>query len=229
VVGPPPGNERLFRPHRVDPYKCPSDSDFPDASFQNNINYYPNAGPNFQNVSLVYQNGSFRRDRETAMRDIRDGTSGTFLLAEVGLGDNTGSRFSYVGDMVRLPGGGLATGTTVDEFVPLAQMEAFGLACEAGISGPGYSTGGRRYHVTRADNAQPFSGLAPPNWKYPNCTQSDWSTGRIFKGARSYHPGGAMHSMSDASVRFITETIDFDTYQALGGREEGTPAEVPGG
>ena len=42
-------------------------------------------------------------------------------------------------------------------------------------------------------------------------------------GAKSLHPGGAHFGLCDGSVRFISETIDHPTYQALGDRRDGQP------
>jgi len=39
----------------------------------------------------------------------------------------------------------------------------------------------------------------------------------------SFHPGGAMFCLADASVRFVSYTIDYPTYQALGSRNKGEP------
>jgi len=41
-------------------------------------------------------------------------------------------------------------------------------------------------------------------------------------GARSKHTGGVHTLMCDGAVRFISENIDWTTYQALGGRNGGT-------
>jgi prepilin-type N-terminal cleavage/methylation domain-containing protein len=43
----------------------------------------------------------------------------------------------------------------------------------------------------------------------------------------SYHPGGAMFTLSDGSVRFIPETIDFAVYQAQFSRNGGEPLSLP--
>jgi hypothetical protein len=50
------------------------------------------------------------------------------------------------------------------------------------------------------------------------CGQGD-SRG-IFP-ARSRHPGGAHHGLGDASVQFITESVDLFVYQSLGSRDGG--------
>ena len=42
-------------------------------------------------------------------------------------------------------------------------------------------------------------------------------------GAKSLHPGGAHFCLCDGSVRFVSETIDHPTYQALGDRRDGQP------
>jgi len=46
-------------------------------------------------------------------------------------------------------------------------------------------------------------------------------------GASSYHPGGALFTLGDASVRFLSNTIDFYVYNYLGGRAEGQAVSVP--
>jgi len=46
-------------------------------------------------------------------------------------------------------------------------------------------------------------------------------------GASSYHPGGAMFCMGDGSVSFLSETMDFQTYNYLGNRWDNEPATLP--
>lgn len=47
-----------------------------------------------------------------------------------------------------------------------------------------------------------------------------WNTSM---GAKSLHPGGVNFCFCDGSVRFVSETIDHPTYQALGDRRDGLP------
>lgn len=46
-------------------------------------------------------------------------------------------------------------------------------------------------------------------------------------GAGSYHPGGAMFAIGDASVRFLPETMDFRVYNQIGHKSDGTVVEIP--
>ncbi|WP_449314233.1 DUF1559 family PulG-like putative transporter [Roseimaritima ulvae] len=66
-----------------------------------------------------------------------------------------------------------------------------------------------------ADNQQ----TAAPCNDYRN-----WQTSQAFK---SQHPGGAQFVLCDGSVRFIPETVDYTTYQKLGGRNDGQPLQMP--
>jgi hypothetical protein len=58
----------------------------------------------------------------------------------------------------------------------------------------------------------------------PTMGGSFWLTNM---GASSYHPGGALFTLGDASVRFLSDTIDFTLYNYIGGRAEGQAVSVP--
>jgi prepilin-type N-terminal cleavage/methylation domain-containing protein len=49
---------------------------------------------------------------------------------------------------------------------------------------------------------------------------SNWSTSQGFK---SMHTGGAHFLLCDGAVRFLSENVDYRTYQALGDRRDGKP------
>ena len=42
-------------------------------------------------------------------------------------------------------------------------------------------------------------------------------------GASSYHPGVFATSTADAAVHFLSDTVDFEFYNYLGGRMDGNP------
>ena len=97
-----------------------------------------------------------------------------------------------------------------------------------GWGGPGGYWGGATW------GSFGFTSYEPPNTNVPDriyaCKDTNFpnspcisvgSTTEIETYARSYHPGGVMATLCDASVQFIPETINRQTYQALGTRMNG--------
>ncbi|MEC7567095.1 MAG: DUF1559 domain-containing protein [Planctomycetota bacterium] len=73
----------------------------------------------------------------------------------------------------------------------------------------------------------PSHGLGEPGWEkgpnaqYPGCTHwNNWATSQGFK---SQHKGGAQFVLVDGSVQFLSENIDYVTYNRLGDRRDGAP------
>jgi prepilin-type processing-associated H-X9-DG protein len=63
-----------------------------------------------------------------------------------------------------------------------------------------------------------------PNSPIPDCAK--WSPlTALWQMARSRHPGGVNVAFVDGSVHFVSETVDVQTWRALGSRSGG---EVPG-
>jgi len=54
-----------------------------------------------------------------------------------------------------------------------------------------------------------------------------WRNWQTSQGFRSAHSGGANFVFGDASVTFLSESIDYRIYNALGGRKDGVPAQIP--
>jgi hypothetical protein len=54
-----------------------------------------------------------------------------------------------------------------------------------------------------------------------------WDTWTSELGFKSAHAAGALFVMGDASVQFLSETIDPRVYNALGGKADGVPASLP--
>jgi prepilin-type processing-associated H-X9-DG protein len=46
-------------------------------------------------------------------------------------------------------------------------------------------------------------------------------------GFKSLHPGGANFLLGDGAVLFLTQNIDHNNYQALGGKSDGKAAILP--
>jgi prepilin-type N-terminal cleavage/methylation domain-containing protein/prepilin-type processing-associated H-X9-DG protein len=73
------------------------------------------------------------------------------------------------------------------------------------------------------------NGMGEPGWggwtDPNNCNHwRNWTTSQGFK---SMHPGGAQFALCDGSVQFLTDTIDWVTYQRLGCRRDGQPVQIP--
>ena len=203
-------NWALCRTTVLSAYMCPSDSPYPDSYYRGNINYPVCIGSCWGQWNNTQQNGMFRLNNETAMRDVHDGTSNTIMASEQLIGDADNGTYTE-GDVINLQ-------PMVGDFVKPTQadLETYGVNCDP-ASNTHHSHGGRAWIDSRAFQTT-FTAIAPPNWKWPDCTPDQWDAGPTLRAARSRHPGGAVHSMGDASVQFISETIDFDTYQALGSR-----------
>ena len=91
-----------------------------------------------------------------------------------------------------------------------------------------------RYY--RADHLSSiFSTHMPPNTEVadrcrtcqagsPRHAPCVGSTDPQYLSARSFHPGGVQIVLADASVRFVGETINTETWRALGTRDGGEPS-----
>ncbi|MEN6451634.1 MAG: DUF1559 domain-containing protein [Thermoguttaceae bacterium] len=203
----------------VSAYYCPSDLRHP--SYKAYCNYPVCAGSNLGwDVAVSGRNGVFRYREETPMAAITDGTSNTIMLGEQLTGDGDDGAYRPMSDVVRGLSWSANQSTSQGPISPSA-VETAGAACHAShdnhssVSAARYVRGIMEYSV--------FNTLAPPNWKYPSC-MTETSTGNHgwSKGlypARSRHPGGVNHALADASVRFISETIDLTTYHGLGSRD----------
>lgn len=55
----------------------------------------------------------------------------------------------------------------------------------------------------------------------PNCNPASLDSMQYAYGFKSRHPGGALFTLGDGSVRFITQNINHQMFQYLGGRDEG--------
>lgn len=61
----------------------------------------------------------------------------------------------------------------------------------------------------------------------PSMKLSDPTPYKLNSGASSHHAGGAHFCMADGAVSFFVDLIDFQLYNALGGRADGISARLP--
>ncbi len=158
------------------------------------------------------------------------------MIGEQNLGDNDGGNYT-VNDVVRpVSWTGNANGNgwpnnSVGDFIKPSQanLESYGQACYAARA-THHSHIGRNWGDPMMYTGVGFNTVAPPNWKWPSCQPCSWCGSGDTPGvypARSYHPGGANHGLADGSVTFFSETIDLDTYQALGSARGGEAVSAP--
>jgi prepilin-type N-terminal cleavage/methylation domain-containing protein len=223
-----PVNLNLGQNSKVATFRCPSDM------FNQNIsqsNYGLSMGATLGWCYPNLDNGMFRaRGGEVRFADAEDGLSNTILLAE---------KLTY-DDAHRNTTEEIVNSTQpqpIDYVNPKqANMDAWGQAASAGSPSWWAGVCGNRAGNWFATYQQ-VNECAPPNWKYPNVsatpnpavcgTGSDWGRQEGLRCARSKHPGGVNVAMGDASVHFVSETIDLATWQNLGARNDGHPVSVP--
>jgi len=212
---------------KVPPYQCPSDPPVPSTS-AGPITYPVCEGPNWgYQGSTSTANGMFRRWIETGMAEVLDGLSNTIMLGEQIKGDMDGARYS-LGDVIKP----IAIAGN-NPFPTQAQVDAYGLACDqarAAGNPPTHNSEYGRYYMSTSMGYTVFNTIATPNYRYPSCQSCSGcgegdSTGNF--PARSRHPGGVNCALGDASVRFFSDTLDFNLWQGLGSRNGKETVTVP--
>jgi prepilin-type N-terminal cleavage/methylation domain-containing protein/prepilin-type processing-associated H-X9-DG protein len=146
---------------------------------------------------------------------IQDGTSNTAMFAEV----------MRTTDWPHTSG--VRTNTTIctsDAVISGSDSDGRAVGpCAPGGPGWSFSIAYDGLQFDRALQGMTFySHTLPPNWnrltnsatQQYNC--SDNAAERIHLAASSYHNGGVNVGMGDGSVRFVTDSVDFATWQALG-------------
>lgn len=103
---------------------------------------------------------------------------------------------------------------------PLIKMSTEFPSCTPG-TGPGTERDrGRSWLIGRRIQSWGFTTLLSPNASLSTSDSEDlecmrYSTRGVFS-ARSMHPGGVNISMLDGSVRFISDNVDSESWQAIG-------------
>ncbi|UUO08558.1 DUF1559 domain-containing protein [Blastopirellula sp. J2-11] len=222
-------SEGLVQNNRISGFVCPSDGVFPDPTREGNCNYPLSAGSNIGwNIAESKQTGVFNFRSENNFAAITDGTTNTIMVGEHTVGDADDTFYRLSSDVVR----GLSW--SADESTSLGTitqtiLDTAGAACESNKANHS-SYSALRWTRGTFEYAM-FNTMAPPNWRYPSCMTSS-STGNHGSSsgiyvARSRHPGGVNFTLADGSVRFLTDTINLQTYHALGSRNGGEVAQLP--
>jgi len=211
-------NNAVARGSKIGFFNCPSDPQSSVPTGYAGTSYRANQGsgvlwglpptnPSDSNFGMPAPNGIFYENSYLNMASIIDGTSSTAAFSEHQKGDfNQG---------VSTPADTFQPGTrpaNADE--ALAQCNAIN---PMNLSFQGRSDVGapwiQGYHSTTI-----YFHVGPPNSR--SCM---YPPGRIGTSAASQHPGGVMVALCDGSVRFVSQTINLQTWRDIGQRDDGRP------
>jgi prepilin-type N-terminal cleavage/methylation domain-containing protein len=211
---------------KIATFLCPTDVAFPDGARPGN-NYAVCGGGRrdlYSTGNPTQGTGIFMRRAVSKFRDITDGSSNTILLGEILKGDNDGGRLTLERDFTN----SLALST--DNFPTAAQIETAGIACDSTAPGWQNSVAGRDW-APGVPGQVAFNTIASPNWKHVSCcTGGGYGLACDRNGIvppRSLHAGGVQCAFGDASVKFISDSIDHNTFMYLGGRADGNVVNYP--
>ncbi len=164
--------------------------------------------------------------------DITDGTSNTCMFSEtkrstVGGGGLPVHDVYNPTNIYLLPDGDPGwsplspmVGPLFNETNPAALIPGMTYRCNSWDYGPTsrISYRGLEYYRMIPEMNQ-YTHTVPPNYFGYDC--GDYSITMAHIAARSYHSGGVNVCFADGSVHFISNSIDFATWQALGTRAAG--------
>ncbi|HEY3968853.1 MAG TPA: DUF1559 domain-containing protein [Planctomycetaceae bacterium] len=185
----------------------------------NNYAFCQGANAQWNGCSAVDQNGIFNFTVVTTMASITDGSSNTVAVAEImvaGIKNSPANCVNGVGN----PAAGQYSGFT------MAQVFAWGQNGLNQISQGGTTTEGHLWHAGGTGRTS-FNTLLPPNSIYPdvtaNCSPGNScdNNATSMAAARSWHTGGVQVALADGSVRFVSNNVNWTTWNALGGRNDG--------
>jgi len=146
---------------------------------------------------------------------VTDGTSNTVAFSE-----SNRSRAAVAGSVGGILGG-VPERDKANVYIISSDMN-LGLAPECTYLGPGYSTRiyyrGQQYYRGLVMTGY-FTTTLTPNSKLYDCGNTSYVAAHI--APRSYHSGGANAAFADGSVRFIKDSVNLQTWMALGTKAGG--------
>lgn len=212
-------NNTAAKNTNVAAFRCPTDPDKMALLAGGRNNYYTNTGTGIlndfpstivtdPNYGMPMPNGVFYMNSFTRIGHITDGTSYTAMMSERRLGDGSNGLITPETDTFR-PG---TYPTTMDE--ARDQCRAADISV---LTTQGKSNGGVPWLSPDHTTTYYYHTLTP------NDRSCMYPPGRIATTANSMHTGGVHLLLCDGSVRFVSSSVDLNTWRGLGTREGGEP------
>ena len=201
----------------VTAFRCPSDPDKMPLLAGGRNNYYTNYGTiignslpgttvGSTNYGMPAPDGVFYQDSFTRLGHITDGTTNTAALSERMLGDGSNAIITAASDTFQ-PG---TYPNTADEARDQCRATNIG-----NVAMQGKSNGGVPWLTPDHTTTYYYHVLTP------NDRSCMYPPSRIATTANSRHTGGVHVLLCDGSVRFVSSSVDLNTWRAIGTREGG--------
>ncbi|HUT89509.1 MAG TPA: DUF1559 domain-containing protein [Thermoguttaceae bacterium] len=192
-------------------FLCPSDEARPVQPEFGPTNYLPCWGrsqPTASGTAAFDTDGIFNNNCPVRFADVTDGTSNTAAFSESLLGPSGSSLMGHT----------LTEENKKSVMVQLRSPPISEASCSV-IGSPASTFRGARW----VDGFVLYSAYyhwQPPNSEVPDCGVVS-PIRALWIAARGRHPGGVNAAFSDGSVHFVSDTVDPETWRALGSRNGG--------
>jgi len=189
---------------------CPSDRAEkvqPEYGATNYLACWGRSLPTPSGTALFDTDGVFRSDDPVRFADITDGTSNTAAFSESLLPPSGSGRFTLTDKTKDVAMVSFRSGVLSEQ-----RCSPFGSRVSASRRGARWVDGFVLYSA--------YYHWQPPNSAVPDCGVVS-PMRSLWVAARSRHPGGVNVALCDGSVRFVSETVDLQTWHALASRNGG--------
>ena len=162
--------------------------------------------------ATLKSNGLFYYGCDNTIAACVDGTSNTLLMAESTIG--AGSDQDVSGTLEEIKKKNLLR-KVIMQNVPKTLFDAETPAevesVQNGVSAPGWQLDRCSTWLSGVPLYTTFGAFLPPNSSAATCNWMNYG----FYAARSYHASGVNALMADGSVRFVSDTVDVETWRAM--------------
>lgn len=162
--------------------------------------------------ATLRSNGLFYYGCDNTIAACVDGTSNTLLMAESTIG--AGSDQTISGTLEDIKKGNLLR-KVIMQNIPRTLFDTDSLSevesIQNGVSSPNWQLDRCGTWLSGVPSYTTFGAFLPPNASAATCNWMNYG----YYGARSYHASGVNALMADGSVRYVSDTVDVDTWRAM--------------